>query len=437
MTPRSDRSPAKWLVLAATLLASMLPSSASAADDVSLELRPHCDSGMWENSFGGPMPDIPGTTTPSDGRCYAFQTKDPLTKQTQVLDEGSELDMDLVLKNPSKRDITRFRAWLSYDPTILEGVSVDIDDSYPTPTPGESDFSPDDGFVKIGASGGSEDDETIVLARIKMKVIDEPGTNTIIAFYDTQSEDQSHTLVMTGEGDAEENILETPLGVLLVRLRGVDGSDGGNGGDGEASSAAASENESSESAATASSVAQQAASAPASQAANSQQATGQAGGTLFSLLQVQNLRATTEGTSVYLAWDALNSAELAGYNVYYNTVSGTYIHRRGVDKGSTTLTVRNLNAGKKYFFAVRAVNAEGVESEFSQEVGIVIGNPATSTSPLASITDQGPRGQAPGNDGKLAGDTGPTSLLVLLVAASAVIGTSLAFRRQFVAVARA
>lgn len=108
--------------------------------------------------------------------------------------------------------------------------------------------------------------------------------------------------------------------------------------------------------------------------------------TVFNLLQVLGLRVTTDGSSVFLVWDHLPSSELAGYNVYYGTVSGQYIQRRSVDKAANSLTIRALPVGTTYYFAVRAVNAAGEETVFSQEVGVSVGNPRTSTAPFNAST---------------------------------------------------
>lgn len=161
--------------------------------------------------------------------------------------------------------------------------------------------------------------------------------------------------------------------------------------------------------------------------------------TTFTLLQVQNLRATTEGTAVFLAWDPLPSAELTGYNVYYGTTSGKYIQRRSIDSTSTTLTVRGLMEGQTYYFAVRGVNGKSQETQFSKEVGIRVGYPETSTNPLAAsaVTDKGPKGTPPKTGGTIAGDSGTSSVYILFFAACGVIGTLMAFRRQIVAAAPA
>ena len=73
-----------------------------------------------------------------------------------------------------------------------------------------------------------------------------------------------------------------------------------------------------------------------------------------------------------LAWDSSPSSGVAGYRVYLGTASGNYTS--SVEAGTaTTTTIPNLLSGTTYFFAVKAYNASGVESAFSNEISFVPG----------------------------------------------------------------
>ena len=150
-------------------------------------------------------------------------------------------------------------------------------------------------------------------------------------------------------------------------------------------------------------------------------------------IQVQNLRATTDGTSVFLAWDALQSSTLKAYNIYYGTTSGQYIQRKTIAGDQNTLTIRNLPAGTTYYFAVRAVSAGDEESAFSQEVGITVGDPSSSTAPMNLGSDSAYQASTnPVRSGTtVPGETGTSSNVALILLLSAVIGTLIASRRQF------
>jgi len=70
--------------------------------------------------------------------------------------------------------------------------------------------------------------------------------------------------------------------------------------------------------------------------------------------------------TVTLAWDASLDASVAGYRIYFGTNSGCYL---GVTNAGLvqTQTVA-LPHGGRWFFAATAMDAYGVESEFSNEV---------------------------------------------------------------------
>ena len=64
------------------------------------------------------------------------------------------------------------------------------------------------------------------------------------------------------------------------------------------------------------------------------------------------------------------SANVAGYRVYYGTVSRSYLQAqgKGLSAGNvTTHVVTDLPRGYMYYFAVTAVDANGEESAFSNE----------------------------------------------------------------------
>jgi len=98
----------------------------------------------------------------------------------------------------------------------------------------------------------------------------------------------------------------------------------------------------------------------------------------------------TTGTAS-LAWDSSPSSGVTGYRVYMGTASGNYTSNVAAGNATTT-TLSGLTSGTTYFFAVKAYNASGVESAFSNEISFTPG----STSP-GSVTIQlsvAPNGQA-------------------------------------------
>jgi len=150
-------------------------------------------------------------------------------------------------------------------------------------------------------------------------------------------------------------------------------------------------------------------------------------GTAFALLQVRNVRITTEGTSLYVAWDPLASSQLKAYNLYYGTTTGRYIQRKIVSGDSTSMAIRGLPEKTTYFVAIRALSLQDEESAFSQEVAVEVGNPKTSTAPLTGDL------LATRTPVTVPGETGMSSVITLVLLISAITGTALASRRQMVA----
>lgn len=73
---------------------------------------------------------------------------------------------------------------------------------------------------------------------------------------------------------------------------------------------------------------------------------------------------------ITLAWDPSEDS-VAGYMVYYGTVSGTYSGQ--VDVGAqTSWTLPDLTAGVRYYFVVKAYSSSGLFSAASNEVTAVV-----------------------------------------------------------------
>jgi len=72
--------------------------------------------------------------------------------------------------------------------------------------------------------------------------------------------------------------------------------------------------------------------------------------------------------TVDLAWDPNTEPDLAGYELHYGTSPGSYTQVRVIGSTFTTWTVTNLNEGNRYYFALKAFDASGNRSGFSNEV---------------------------------------------------------------------
>jgi hypothetical protein len=76
--------------------------------------------------------------------------------------------------------------------------------------------------------------------------------------------------------------------------------------------------------------------------------------------------------SATLVWDSSPSAGVAGYRVYMGATSRNYTSSI-VAGNATTNTFSGLVSGTAYFFAVKAYDASGLESTFSNEISFLPG----------------------------------------------------------------
>ncbi|MDH3511153.1 MAG: fibronectin type III domain-containing protein [Gammaproteobacteria bacterium] len=80
--------------------------------------------------------------------------------------------------------------------------------------------------------------------------------------------------------------------------------------------------------------------------------------------------------SVTLSWtipttneDGTPLTDLAGFKIYYRTITGTYSDPTIVDNpGVSSFVIENLSAESAYFFAAKAFDTSGNDSDFSNEV---------------------------------------------------------------------
>jgi PKD repeat protein len=88
-----------------------------------------------------------------------------------------------------------------------------------------------------------------------------------------------------------------------------------------------------------------------------------------------------------LAWDAVDHADLAGYELHYGEQSGQYAASIGTTE--TQQTVSGLDAGKTYFFAVKAVHRSDrtLDSVFSNEVSATIADAPPQAGFTMSVTE--------------------------------------------------
>jgi len=460
------------LLTAGALLLSPVFATAEEEASVRLQLRPYCTQGYSSATWIYGSVPAPGWPLDEDPiKCSPFKVRDPQTLETDMLHEGDELEVDLVIENPGKLPISAVRAWIDFDSTILQGTDLHMyTTSFKEVSPSEQYFDPETSQLKLQASNTDTSLQStywVPVVRMSFKVLKEVTPGTVMSFFDVQP--GGHTYVQTKDDGQERDVLSQDPGALLVRIGPaepvlpetttgavlvVDG--GACTGNADCVSTYCTDGI----CGAPTSYLGEAPVAPTNEVPT-EQGTIQAGGTCvlssqcasnfcnegvckdpethrndrtaFSMLQVRNPRVTTEDDVAYLAWDDLRSSMLKAYNVYYGATSGQYIQRKTVPGSSPSVTIRNLPKGTTYYFAVRAVSADDEESAFGQEVAVEIGNPAASTAPLFNRVDTDVPGQNPletTSASYVPGETGIPMILTFLLLAAAAIGTFMAVRRQ-------
>jgi len=363
-------------LLTAVLLFTLLPQGGHAAEtNVTITMKPHCTEDAADIDL-----------------CPSFVQYDAQSWITNGLAVGDILDIDIVLQNPSSQSIQSIQSWIAYDPAVLQGRDVRIVDEFPLVAPGEQAFSPEQGLVKIGASNvrGGMDEQEFVFARLQFDVIAEIDSLIPIRFHEFSLLGQEgRTKALVIESGRTVNVLKTrPMDLLLyfgadpppslLPPPAVQPPPGGG-------------------------VTQP----PITTfPPTTVQPTPTIPSDGFSNIQPQGLRITTEGDRVYLLWSPLADSRIRGYNIYYGTVPGRYVHRRTVSSGSDGVTIRDLPEDQQYYFAITAFDGNGRETEFSYEVAVVVGDPSTSTAPFTLSTGEGVIGSTSPLGGSLTGGTG-------------------------------
>ncbi len=93
------------------------------------------------------------------------------------------------------------------------------------------------------------------------------------------------------------------------------------------------------------------------------------------------MASASQAQTVHLAWDPPADGRATSYVIEWGPMPGGYRTSRVVPAGVTRFETPPLQGGLRYYFAVRAVDAEGRKSGFSNEVSVVV--PATTTVPRA------------------------------------------------------
>ena len=281
-----------------------------------------------------------------------------LKSSVSEANQNEEFTVDVVLKNPVLQSVISVRSWLSYDQSALEALNIDTSTSAFTLTaPGEDAVSAGEGRVKIGRSnitGGFNEAETTV-ATVRFRVLAAHEVNTTISFYDYQVTELGHTSVNIIDQGFPLNILSKEPESLQVKLNpGVAPPP-----------------------------------APVPPPVVTPEPTPAIGGEPFAsdILRPTNLKVNTGSGYADLKWDAEYDPKRVGFNIYYGQVSGQYTRRRSIENFNS-YRLDGLTNSVTYYLAVTAYDQFNRESDYSNEVGIIVNQPLSATHPFEGLLGQ-------------------------------------------------
>ena len=296
---------------------------------------------------------------------YAAATKDAelmLKSSVTSAKKGDKFKVDIVLKNPSANKIISVRSWLTYDAKSLKATGIDTKSSlFTLSAPGEDTVASSEGRVKIGRSnisGGVTKTETTV-ASVNFEVIAATAATSKISFYDYQVSELGHASVNIIDSGFPLNILSKKPAELSITL---------NPGVIAAPTV------------TTPPVVTTTTSTPVTTLN-----TNIGGGTsVITLKRPTNLKVNTGSGYVDLKWDGTTDLYRSGFNIYYGQVSGQYSRRRVIGN-LTSYRLSGLTNNQTYYFAVTAYDSNNKESDYSNEVGVIVNQPLSSTHPFATL----------------------------------------------------
>ncbi len=445
------------LALSLTLSTALAPLAAVAQDvptaaGATFAFGAPCEDRLaGTGSFAGQLP-APGGAN-SSTPCVPF-TVSGLMYQTPEVAVSMSTRVNVYLNNPAKMTINNVAIWLAYDPQALSGSILSVSPDFPDVTKAETGFFPADGYIKISAKSSttSPASEQILIATLEVRPLSAQSPSTAISFFGAGTGADAKTKV-TSVASGTQTVLDAEQPSLMVRIAAPSSASSSTSSTSSVSSSSSSSSVTSLSSSTSSSSSSTSALTSSSSSRNAAFSTSSTrpplnpnpvapvGATEFRHLQVQGLAIGTQNGSATLSWLPLNEPGVSGYHLYYSSVTGVYTQRRTLAATANGDIVTGLPNGERYFFAIRAFNAAGLESDYSREVAVVIGQPNTATTPLTgAITGTvNPTGNPPTMNqttqslptgSTVAGNTRVSDMFNAFLAIAAAVGMWGAFRRQ-------
>jgi hypothetical protein len=129
---------------------------------------------------------------------------------------GDKLKVTVTLENPNLKPVTSVQSWLSFDPSKLQGSSIEARSSaFGLMAPYKNTFDNVNGLVMLGRANPQPVlEKSSLVAELSFDIVKD-GTTTIDA-YDYQDDLSGHTSANVLEGGKPFNVLEKPDSPLLI-----------------------------------------------------------------------------------------------------------------------------------------------------------------------------------------------------------------------------
>lgn len=146
----------------------------------------------------------------------AVAAKKEVRLSLKAVREGAQVRVTVNLENPNLKPITSTQAWLSFDPALLQGKSINVKDSaFSLMAPYDNTFDNETGLAMLGRANPKPlTDKTIKVAELVFDAAKD-GTAMVDA-YDYQDDLSGHTSANVLVSGKPFNILLKPTSPLLI-----------------------------------------------------------------------------------------------------------------------------------------------------------------------------------------------------------------------------
>lgn len=255
-----------------------------------------------------------------------------------VKQDSGQAVIDIYIKNPSNQKIASVQSWLQYDTSKLKWTRISVDWSpFDFVIPWETNFEWN--LVKIWRStlGDATTWNRLFVARLYFDILANWGE---IKFYDYNPDGTGHVSVQVFDNWYPVNTLSSQPKWVTINW--------------EAWQIATPSTE-----------------------FNKQDWVAQ--NIDVNIESPRNVKVTSEAEDIIIKWE--KQVGVKWYYIYYWTVSWRYLQRRFVGDVSI-YKLSWLEKWKRYYFAITSLWTEDKESDYSNEVSVVIWKAVSSTSPL-------------------------------------------------------